>query len=256
MLGLTGRRIVVASGATGIGAATAERLAVEGVRLIVGDVNEAGVTATVERIKRAGGTAEAVRFDLGDKASIETLVETCVVRYGGIDGLVNVGADMAAAVQELQANLLSMNEDHWERTFAINVTGHALTIRAAIPHMIKSGGGSIACVTSAAAIAGLPTQPAYASSKVALHGLIRHVATCWGKQNIRCNGIAPGWVISEAVKKQIDPKVLEDAVASVPHTRLGTPEDMAALLAFLMSTDSEWINGQVIAINGGAHFRD
>jgi NAD(P)-dependent dehydrogenase (short-subunit alcohol dehydrogenase family) len=256
MRGLKGKRVVVASGATGIGAATAERLGAEGVKLTVGDINEEGVRATVERIRRAGGTAEAVRFDLNDAASIEALMSSCVKQYGGLDGLVTVGANIQAARNEQGQDLLTMDVANWERTFAVNITGHGLTMRAAIPHMIRAGGGVIANVTSLAAIAGYPGQPAYSSSKAAENALIRHVASRWGKQNIRCNGIAPGWVLTEALKEVVDKKILEREIAAIPSTRLGTPEDMAALLAFLMSDDSAWITGQIININGGGVFRD
>lgn len=256
MRGLKGKRIVVASGATGIGAATAERLAADGAKLIVGDINEAGVHATVEHILSVGGTAEAIRFDLADEASIEAMMARCVKQYGGIDGLAIVGANIAAGRLEMGQDLLAMDTANWERTFTVNITGHGLTMRAAIPHMIRAGGGSIANVTSLAGIAGYPTQPAYSSSKAAQNALIRHVASRWGKHNIRCNGIAPGWVVTEAVKEVVDKKILDDAIAALPMTRLGTPEDMAALLAFLLSDDSAWITGQIININGGAFLRD
>jgi NAD(P)-dependent dehydrogenase (short-subunit alcohol dehydrogenase family) len=256
MRGLAQKRIVVASGATGIGAATAERLAAEGACVLVGDINADGAAATVERIRKAGGTAEPAWFDLGDPSSIAALIESCVSRFGGIDGLATVGAEIALAQWELGRDLSDMEPEKWERTFAVNVTGHALAMKAAIPHMVRCGGGAIVAVTSAAAVAGFPTQPAYGASKVALHALIRHVAARWGKQNIRCNGVAPGWALSETLKSKIDRKVLDDAVAALPSTRLGTPEDMAAAMAFMLSEDAGWINGQILAVNGGAFFRD
>jgi NAD(P)-dependent dehydrogenase (short-subunit alcohol dehydrogenase family) len=256
MQGLDGKRIVVASGATGIGAATAKRLAAEGARLIIGDINEAGVRMTVDHIRDRGGTAEAVRFDLADEASIAAMMALCVARFGGLDGLTVVGANIDAARKEAGGDLLAMDPHNWQRSFEVNVTGHGLAMRAAIPHMIRSGGGAIANVTSYAAIAGYPGQPAYSSSKAAQHALIRHVARRWGKQNIRCNGIAPGWVLTDAVKEFVEQKILDAEIAAIPLTRLGTPEDMAALLAFLLSEESSWITGQIININGGAAFRD
>src|SRR5262245_1284205 len=114
MRGLEGKRIIIASGATGIGAATARRLAEEGARVLVGDVNEDGLTGTVERLRVAGGTVEGKWFDLADERSIEQLVDACVDRYGGIDGLVNVGAEMEMARKELGHDLLEMNVEDWQ----------------------------------------------------------------------------------------------------------------------------------------------
>lgn len=256
MRGLAGKRIVVASGATGIGAATAERLAEEGARVVVGDINETGLDATVARIRAAGGVAEAVRFDLADPASIGALIQACVDRFGGLDGLANIGADIEIARKELGQDLLSMDVGVWERTLQVNLIGHALTIRAAIPHLIEAGGGAIVGVSSAAAHGGFADAPAYAVSKAALNALARHVARRWGKDNIRCNYIAPGWILSESALRYLDREKHDAAVAALPLTRLGQPADTGALLAFLLSADAEWITGQVVAINGGAAFRD
>jgi NAD(P)-dependent dehydrogenase (short-subunit alcohol dehydrogenase family) len=256
MRGLTGKRIVVASGATGIGAATAQRLAEEGAHVIVGDINESGLKETVGRIRAAGGTAEGLRFDLADAHSIELLVETAAERLGGLDGLANIGAEMEVARKEMGTDLLAMDIADWERSFRVNLIGHALTIRAAIPHLIKAGGGSIVGVSSAAAHSGFADAPAYATSKAGLNALARHVARRWGKDNIRCNYIAPGWILSEAALRFLSKEAHDAAVAGLPLTRLGEPADTAALLAFLLSDDGSWITGQVIAINGGAAFRE
>jgi NAD(P)-dependent dehydrogenase (short-subunit alcohol dehydrogenase family) len=256
MRGLKGKRIVVASGATGIGAGLAQRLAEEGARVVIGDINESGLEATVTGICKAGGDAQGVWFDLADAPSIEALIGTTVERLGGLDGVANIGADIETNRTELGQDLLGMNLAAWERTFRVNVIGHALTIRAALPHLIEAGGGAIVGVSSAAAHAGFADAPAYGCSKAALNALARHVAKRWGKNNIRCNYIAPGWILSEAALRYLDQEMHDAAVAALPLTRLGQPADTAALLAFLLSDDGSWITGQVIAINGGAAFRD
>ena len=256
MRGLEGKTIIVASGASGIGAATARRLAEEGARVLIGDVNEAGLTATVDRLRAAGGVVEAKWFDLADAGSIRELVGTCVERFGAIDGLVNVGADIEIARREMGHDLLDMDIADWQRTLRVNLIGHALTIGAAIPHLVAAGGGAIVGVSSAAAQGGFADAPAYAVSKAGLNALARHVARRWGKDNIRCNYIAPGWILSEAALAYLTREKHDEAVAALPLTRLGTPEDTAALIAFLLSDDGAWITGQVVAINGGAAFRD
>jgi NAD(P)-dependent dehydrogenase (short-subunit alcohol dehydrogenase family) len=256
MRGLSGKRIIVASGATGIGAATAERLAQEGAQVLIGDINERGLESTVSRIRASGGKAAGFRFDLADAASVAALVQDCIERFGGVDGLANIGADIETARGELDQDLLGMDIAAWERTMRVNLIGHALTIRAALPHLIRAGGGAIVGVSSAAAYGGFANGPAYGCSKAALNALARHVAQRWGKDNIRCNYIAPGWILSESARQYLDREKHDAAVAALPLTRLGEPADTAALLTFLLSEDAAWITGQVIAINGGAAFRD
>jgi NAD(P)-dependent dehydrogenase (short-subunit alcohol dehydrogenase family) len=131
-----------------------------------------------------------------------------------------------------------------------------LVMRAAIPHMVKSGGGGIVSISSGAAFSGSASMPAYASSKAALHPLIRHVAKRWGKDGVRCNGIAPGWIMSELAETVLTGKRRDDVLAGLAMPRLGQPKDIAAMTAFLLSDDAEWVTGQVISVNGGAWFRD
>ena len=256
MRGLTGKRIVIASGATGIGAATAKRLAEEGARLVVGDINQDGLDKTVGEINAAGGDASAIPFDLADEGSVNALIEGAAERLGGIDGLANVGAEMTRCIAESGKDLMSGDAAHWARTLQVNLTGHALTVMAAIPHMISSGGGAIVSITSAAAHLGLPDVAAYASSKVGLHALIRHVAQAWSKENIRCNGIAPGWIMTEVAEQNLKDEALRAVIENIPLARLGRPADIAAAVAFLLSDEGSWVTGQVWAINGGTAFRD
>jgi len=253
---LKNKRIVIAGGATGIGAETAARLTSEGARVMVGDINEAGVKATVQKLKDQGRTAEACVFDLADEASCTRLVEACVSQYGGIDGLLNVGADMKSAQVEVVEDLLQMSTAIWESTFRINVFGFGYTSKAAIPHMVKGGGGSIVHTSSIAAFDGQARLPAYASSKVAIHGLSRHIATRWGKDNVRSNVVAPGYVLTDNTLISIKPPELAQLLGALPLTRMGKESDIAAALAFLVSDDSPWITGQVLSVNGGQEFRD
>lgn len=256
MRGLAGKRIVVASGATGIGAATAERLAAEGARILVGDINDSALAETVKRIRAAGGTAHAAHYDLADAASVAALIESCIARYDGIDGLANIGADVGTSTLKNDFDVGSMQAAVWERTFRVNLIGHALLMKAALPHFIAHGGGAIVSVTSAAAYQGDGTIPAYAASKAGLHALIRHVARRWGKQNVRCNGVAPGLVLTGPARAAFTPEELEKNLELLPLPRHGEPQDLAAAITFLLSEDAAWITGQVISVNGGFAFRD
>ena len=261
MRGLKGKRFVVAGAATGIGAATAKRLAEEGAHVVVGDINTAGMEKTVAEITGAGGVAKGFVFDFVDEPSCRALIEDCVQNYGGIDGLANVGADTRHSLLNRDLDLLQMQDDVWQRTLDVNLHGHIRTIRAALPNFAKQRDGAIVCVSSGAAHIGDPTLPAYATSKIALHTVIRHVARKWGPDNVRCNAISPGAVTTETSRSisGADPvhaamrKKLED---SLPLKRAGTTAEVAASIAFLLSEDAAWVTGQVWSVNGGQVMRE
>ncbi|MGX9885507.1 SDR family NAD(P)-dependent oxidoreductase [Streptomyces sp. NPDC002276] len=255
MRGIRGKRIVIAGGATGIGAATAERLAEEGASVVVGDIDLTAAEATTKGITEAGGTAIAIEFDLGDETSIQALAYRAAVEFGGIDGLLNVGADLSAETMDRDTDLLDMDPAVWRRTHEVNLLGSALTCRAVLPHLLGQGGGVIVNTSSGAAWVGEPTRPAYAASKAGINALTRHIASRWGKDGIRCNVLAPGMVLSEQFLRALDQEQLDHALEIGRSPRLGEPADLAGAAAFLFSDDAAWINGQSWSIDGGASLR-
>jgi NAD(P)-dependent dehydrogenase (short-subunit alcohol dehydrogenase family) len=257
MNGLKGKRIIIAGGASGIGAATAERLAAEGAQIVVGDINTDGAKTTASRIADAGGTALAVEFDLGDPASVRALIDTSVTEFGGIDGLFNVAADVSAEVLGRDGDLLDMDPSVWRRTFEVNLTGYAHTARAVLPLMLEQGGGAIVNTSSMSAHVGDRERAAYQSSKAGINALTRHIASRWGKQGVRCNCVSPGVVLTESAEKMaLNADNLAAALQHLPSPRFGKPDDIAAVAAFLLSDDAEWVNGQVWSVNGGAQLRE
>lgn len=255
MRGLAGKTFVVAGGATGIGAATAERLATEGARVAIGDNNIAGAAATARRIESAGGRAIAVEFDLADEQSVRRLVATTLDEFGAIDGLHNVGADLSEGNLGRDTTILDTDMDVWQRTLDVNLLGYVRTIRAVLPHLLARGGGSIVNTSSGAALGSDPMHVAYGASKAAVNHLTRHVAVNWGKDNIRSNGVMPGLVMGETQERQNDVALQQAFLTFGKTSRLGKPDDLAAVTAFLLSDEAEWITGQVWYIGGGSHLR-
>jgi NAD(P)-dependent dehydrogenase (short-subunit alcohol dehydrogenase family) len=254
--GLQDKKIVIAGGASGIGAATAERLAAEGAAVVVGDVNLAGAEATAKSIVDAGGTSIAVEFDLGDQGSIKGLIDRAVAELGGIDGLFNVGADLSLDTMSRDTDLLGMDPDVWRRNHDINLLGYALTCREVIPHFLRQGGGVIVNTSSGAAWGADPSRPAYAASKAGVSALTRHIAGRWGREGIRCNGIAPGIVLTETLKRHDVEELKARAMQALKTTRLGEPEDLAAVASFLLSDDAAYVSGQVWSVCGGWSTRE
>ena len=253
LTGLTGKVAVVAGGATGIGAATAARLAAEGCLVVLGDIDVDTARRTVEHIAADRGTATAVRFDLADTDSVAALFDVAAT-YGGVDAVFVVGADMRAI--RADTDVVDIDFEVWDRVMTVNLRGYVATMKYAIPHLLTRGGGTIVNMSSAAAFQGEAARPAYATAKAGIGALTRHVASRWGKQGIRCNAVAPGFTATEAIQATPQwPELQAAALNRIRGPRVGAPDDVAALVAFLISQDGEWINGQVINIDGGTVLR-
>lgn len=253
MRGLNGKRILIAGGATGIGAATAERLGGEGAHVAVADISFERAELTAAGITDRGGRATAYEFDLADTASVEAMVSAAAKELGGIDGLFNVGAAVGLVGKEKDKSVLEVDDDLWRQTFEVNLFGYARTTRAVIPHLLEAGAGSIVNISSGASVLAFADMPAYASSKAAVNSLTRHTAAKFGKSHIRCNAVMPGNVLGESQRRNNNTDIHQASLARMLGTRLGDPTDLAAIATFLLSDDAEWITGQVWSVDGGMH---
>jgi NAD(P)-dependent dehydrogenase (short-subunit alcohol dehydrogenase family) len=256
MRGLTGKVAVVVGGAGGIGTATCVRLAEEGCAVAVGDVDGDAAAGVADRIRAAGGRAFACATDIGDEDHVHALVERTVGKYGGLDVLHANAANLSPDVIGRDSDAVDMPLDAFDATIHTGARGHLLCARHAVPRLLERGGGALVFTSSGAAFAGEPQRPAYAMAKSAVNALVRHIASRWGKEGIRANAIAPGLVRTE---RNLEILQDEDTLALVLGTmrspRVGAPEDIAAMVAFLASSDGEWVNGQVIAVDGGSTLR-
>lgn len=255
MKGLEGKSIVVAGGASGIGLATCIRLAEAGARVTVGDINGEQAERTAAELRDAGAWARAIAFDLADDASCAELVDFAVREAGKLDGLFNVAADTTQQTLGRDTDLLTVPADVWQRTLDVDLTGYMRTCRAALPHLLERGGGAIVNTISGLVLNGDPSRVAYGAAKGGVVVLSRHIASRWGTDGVRCNSVAPGFVTTEQSLANIPLDFQEQVRSLVRSPRLGRPEDIAAMAAFLLSDDGEWINGQLIPVNGGTGLR-
>lgn len=243
--------MVIAGGATGIGASTARRLCDEGAKVVVGDINDVDGPATVDAIVAAGGTAHFVPFDMADEPSVRRLFEAAAERFGAVDALFSNAADLRSEIILADTDVVDIDLAVWHRTLAVDLTGFFYAARHAIPHLLARGGGPIVVTSSADAFFGAGERPAYAASKAALGALVRHIATRWGKEGIRANAVAPGPVLSEVFEANASTEMLDGFLSQVRLDRLGRPEDIASTVAFLLSDEAAWMTGQVMSVNGG-----
>jgi NAD(P)-dependent dehydrogenase (short-subunit alcohol dehydrogenase family) len=254
MRGLRNKVGIVAGAAPGnIGGATAKRLAEEGMAVVVADLNEAAAQALADEIAAAGGLVAARRLDIADEESFAGLIAFTVERFGGLDGLSNVAADLSLNTLGRDSDVTTVPIDVWQRTIDITLTGYMFGIRHALPRMIERGGGAIVNMTSSEVWLGEDTRVAYQTAKSGLIGLSRHTATLGGRHGVRCNLVAPGFTLTSSALLNTTEEYRAQMLAEVRSTRLGVPEDTAAMVAFLMSDDGAWINGQTILVDGGAN---
>lgn len=254
MRGLRDKVVVIAGGGSGIGAATARRLAEEGAQVVIGDLSADAARSVASSIESAGGRATGLALDVRDTASVARLMQTAMDAYGRLDKLHVNAADMGAVREDPDAAEVSF--ELFDRTIAVNLRGHLLCTQQALPHLLRSGGGgAIVYTTSETAYIGEPTRVAYAMSKSGVNALMRHVASRWGREGVRANAVAPGFTLTEEIDRHLAPELRAEFLAGVRGRRLVSPKDVAAAVAFLLSEDAASINGQVISVDGGRTMR-
>ena len=240
--------VIVTGAAQGIGEAYAKALGAEGASVVVADVNAESGEKVAAAINETGGRAIFVHTDVSSAESANAMAERTVAEFGGIDGLVN----NAAIYGNMQFDLLiTVDWDYYKKFMSVNMDGALVMTRAVYPAIQKRGGGSIVNQSSTAAYL---YSGFYGLAKVGVNGLTHQLAHEVGGMNIRVNAIAPGPTDTEATRTQAG-DAAKDLVKGLALKRMGQPEDMVGACLFLLSDESSWVTGQIIAVDGGQTFR-
>jgi NAD(P)-dependent dehydrogenase (short-subunit alcohol dehydrogenase family) len=249
---LTGKSAVVTGGASGIGEAISLLFAKQGARVSVLDVDEAAARQAAERIVREGGQADAQRCDVSSAADTLAAMAAVEKAAGRIDILANIAGIAHVGTIETTA------EADFDRVYRVNVKGMYLSTQAALPIILKGGGGVILNMASIASLIGIPERFAYSTSKGAVLSMTRSIATDYMNKNVRCNCICPARVHTPFVDGYLksaypgrEQEMFQKLSAYQPLGRMGTPEEVAQLALYLCSDEASFITGQAFPIDGG-----
>lgn len=243
---LTGRTAIVTGAASGIGKATAQRLASEGANVVVTDINDAAGNAVVQDLTRQGYSATFMHHDVTKADDWQRVIDDTVAAYAGLDILVN-NAGMGDLL-----DIDAATQADWDRTIAIDQTSIFLGMKLASPHLKASGKGSVINISSIFGISGgFGTSPAYHAAKGAVRTLTKNVAVLWAQQGVRVNSIHPGFIDTPLLATAKGTPFEQVMLDMTPMGRLGRPEEIAAAVAYLASDDASFVTGCELAVDGG-----
>jgi NAD(P)-dependent dehydrogenase (short-subunit alcohol dehydrogenase family) len=246
---LNGKVAIVTGTSSGIGRATAVRLAEEGARVACLDLADDENEKTAVRIRESGGTASAHTCNVAEQASVQSAVGAAMAEHGGVDVLCNI-----AGIGKF-ANSHDQPLAEWDRIIAVNLTGTWLMCQAVLPHMLERNQGVILNTASTAGIMGQPFSAAYCASKGGVVLLTKALATEYVRKNLRFNAVAPGGIQTAIIKdfstlpEGADFTLLQKI--TLPDDQWGQPEEVAGVFAFLASDEGRYVNGAVFTIDGG-----
>jgi NAD(P)-dependent dehydrogenase (short-subunit alcohol dehydrogenase family) len=246
-LSLKDKVAIVTGGAGGIGSATCRLLAERGARVVVADI-------AYDHAQALAGDLEgalAVELDLANEASVVSMFETVMRRFGRLDVLDNNAALLSEEIARQDGDVAAMAADVWDRVFAVNTRGTMLSCREALKIMETQGRGVIINTASNLALQGNLVQAAYSASKAAVLQLTRSIATSHGKRGIRCNSVLPGLTASKSALEHLPSRLREIVEEETLTPFLGEPADIAHVVAFLASDEARYVTGQMFVVDGG-----
>ncbi|MDW7667647.1 MAG: 3-oxoacyl-ACP reductase FabG [Bacillota bacterium] len=235
---------VITGGAKGIGFATCEKFVKEGSSVIILDMDKESMDKTVVDLNLIANLVEGYQVDITDREKVEEVFKIIKEKYGKIDILIN----NAGIISDNQLN--KMNYEQFDKVVDINLKGTFNCAKAVIPYMIEQQNGIIINATSIVGVYGNYGQTNYAATKWGVIGMMKSWAKEFGKLNIRSNAVAPGFIDTQ-ILDPIPDKVIDNLIQGIPMKRLGKPEEIANVYAFLASDEASYINGAVIEVSGG-----
>ena len=243
------RVAIVTGGSSGIGRATALAFAHEGVRVVIADVSETEGEHVVKEIRQSGGEAFVVKTDVSQSAEVQHLVNKTVEVYGRLDYAVN-----NAGIGGTSALTADYSEADWDRVIEVNLTGVWLCMKYEIPRLIDQGGGAIVNVSSILGLVGFANACAYTSSKHGLIGLTKVAAMEYAAKGLRINAVCPAFIATPMLERAgltTDSTTYNAVAALHPIKRLGTPEEVAAMVVWLCSEAASFVTGTAMLVDGG-----
>ena len=241
-----GKVAVVTGGASGIGEGVALAIAARGGQVVVADLKEDAAERVAATIRDEGGSAQVITGDVADPAAMEAMVQFAVDTFGGLDVAVNnagIGGPLSPTGE--------YPVDGWQRVIDINLNGVFYGMRYQIPAMLARGGGAIINVASILGSVGTANSPAYVAAKHGVLGLTKAAAIEYATRNIRINSVGPGYIATPLLTSTLDEAALQAIANMHPVKRLGTSEEVAALIVFLASDAAAFITGSYHLVDGG-----
>ena len=245
---LAGKVVLVTGGGSGIGRASALALAREGADVVVSDVVEEGGNETLRLIEEAGGKGLFLRGDVADATDVQRIIEEVEAHYGRLDCAFN-----NAGIEGIQAPTADCTEENWDRVLRVNLKGTWLCMKYEIPLMLKQHRGSIVNTASVAGLVGFPGIVAYNASKGGVIQLTKTAALEYATEGIRVNAVCPGVIRTPMVERFLGGSAEAEAafVAMEPVGRMGTPEEIADAVVWLLSDASSFVTGDALPVDGG-----
>jgi NAD(P)-dependent dehydrogenase (short-subunit alcohol dehydrogenase family) len=242
---LTGKVAIITGASRGIGAAAARTFAAAGATVVLAARDEQALAAVTEDIVASGGRALAVPTDVSDPACVECLIAQTLDAYGRLDAAFNNAGD-----GHMPTPLADVAVDDFDRVVRVNLKGVFLCMKYEIPAMLKGGGGAIVNMSSSAGLRGVRGIAGYVASKHAIIGLTKVAALDYATRNIRVNAVAPGPILTDRLAA-LEERGRQQVASAVPMGRLGRPQEVAAIVAWLLSDRASFISGETISIDGG-----